>query len=245
MHAEGYGFESHLIHTNLMIMKRYILVFLLFSLISNISISQDTSKFSVNAGCDIVSRYIWRGQEYYNSPAFQPILSITSNGLFLTFFGSHSFQNTQFQESHTSIGWSNDLFSISLVDYYFYDAYGNDRYFKYDKNVTGHTLSIDASVTMSEEFPFTVLASYNIYGADTMYSNYIEMSYKNTGKIPLSFFVGFTGSDGWYGDGIGFVNTGISYNKLLNIGNVELPTYIKVIANPQKERLYIVFSVSL
>ena len=46
---------------------------------------------TLNFGADIVSRYIWRGYDFGNSPAIQPNLFFSLRGLNIGAWGSYSF----------------------------------------------------------------------------------------------------------------------------------------------------------
>ena len=92
------------------------------------------------------------------------------------------------------------------------------------------------------------------------YSNYFEIAYNKTIKnIDLSAFMGFTlnnpnaadskigynGETGFYGNGPGVVNLGVSISKGLKItDSYSLPLIASFILNPNAKRVYLVFGFS-
>jgi len=93
------------------------------------------------------------------------------------------------------------------------------------------------------------------------YSNYFELAYNSSIKdIDLSLFTGFTfnnpkgenkntgfiGESGFYGNGPGVVNLGVTASKLIKItDSYSLPITTSLITNPQAEKIFLVFGISL
>lgn len=93
------------------------------------------------------------------------------------------------------------------------------------------------------------------------YSNYFEIAYNNTLKNNISYniFLGFTlnnpkakndktgfiGEQGFYGNGPGVVNMGVTVNKSIKITNkYSLPITTSFIINPQAEKVFLIFGLS-
>lgn len=218
-------------------------------LIINVSYSQVTdtiSKWDYSIGSDFVSRYVWRGSDYFNSPAIQPTAEISYRNLAFGTWGSYTFANSNIQETDLYLSYSFWKIKLTCTDYFFINTNNvRNSYFIYNKDNTGHDFSLDAEYEMSEKFPLKILASYNFYGADTLNSAYFETSYKLTKNIPIEIFVGFTPYQGWYGNDIGIVNAGISLKKEYKLlGETNIPIYCKFIVNPQNENVFIVAGIT-
>jgi len=229
-------------------MNKIIKVILLMLIVSNSfsQVTDTTSKWNYSIGSDIVSRYVWRGSDYNNSPAIQPTAEISYKNFAFGAWGSYTFANAEIQEADLYLSYS--FWKIKMICYdYFYMNMNNARnsYFTYNKDKTGHDFSLDTEFLLSEKFPLKILISYNFYGADTLQSAYFETSYKLTKNIPLEIFVGYTPYQGWYGNDIGVVNTGICMKKEYKLlGEDVIPIYFKLIFNPQSENIYIVAGIT-
>lgn len=202
-------------------------------------------KGKINA--DLVSRYVWRGQEYYNSPAIQPLFALTCKNVSVGAWGSFSLVNSPVQETHTFVSYKYKLFQLTVWDYYFmdYTQWGNS-YFDYRPDSTGHDLSIDLAFLGTEKLPLKILASANIFGADSCNSMYFEADYTFGPKsYPIDVFIAFTPSEGWYGNGAGIINCGLGVLHEYKVNeSLTFPVYGKLILNPQRENLYVVFGIT-
>ncbi len=92
------------------------------------------------------------------------------------------------------------------------------------------------------------------------YSNYFEIDYSNSlNKIDYNIFIGFTlnspkkadpntgyiGESGFYGNGPGVVNLGITTSKPIKISNdFSLPVSVSLITNPQARKVFLTFGIS-
>ena len=164
-------------------------------------------KVTLNVGADLVSRYIWRGQNFGSSAAIQPTLSVDAFGFSLGAWGSYAFSRHTFWVNDTiSLDYSfNELdlflsytykyFTVMLVDYYAplpIDTLPGANYFHWKNKDTWHTLEVSLIFNGPEKFPIQVMASTLIYGADkgkdttgilglgtqNNYSTYFELSYQ-------------------------------------------------------------------
>jgi len=159
-------------------MKFSIIVSIFFTA-SLVSAQTDSSNIQFKVNADIASRYIWRGSDYFNSAAIQPDMElIYKDKIGIGAWGSFSFSNQPIQENDLFIFANINHFSIYIYDYFYMNQIVNNAYFNYDSKKTGHTLSADISYKISENFPLTILASYNFWGNDTLHSQYFELNYQ-------------------------------------------------------------------
>jgi len=222
-----------------------------------------------NAGADLVSRYIWRGKDYGNSPAIQPNLSFSYTGLKIGIWGSYCFvyreNSGNYAEFDPYISYTWKWFTLGVTDYFYPNGITpneNNHYFNYNSRTTGHTFEGSLTFTGPEKFPLQVLAGTLFYGADkgkdstgvyglgtkNNYSTYVEVSYsfqvKGIGVKP--FVGGIPFGSGWYGPYGGVVNAGLTISKSIKISKeYELPVYASVISNPQAQNVFLVFGISL
>jgi hypothetical protein len=83
--------------------------------------AQEDKKGCFDISADLVSRYVWRGVEFGNSPAIQPSLTYTKGGFSLGAWGNYSFNtNTRGTELDIFAAYAFDFgLSITVTDYYF------------------------------------------------------------------------------------------------------------------------------
>ena len=96
-------------------------------------------KVEASVGADIVSGYIWRGQDL-GGVSFQPSASIAYKGFSLEAWGSVGIEKTNAdgydaKELDLILGYSTGGFSISITDYWFNTGAG---YFHYGAHNTAH-----------------------------------------------------------------------------------------------------------
>lgn len=260
------------------IYKSFLLLFFLSVFITEGMSQADTAKqekkclanpaqFSV--GADIVSRYIWRGKDYGNSPAVQPNASFSIAGFKIGAWGSYGFVYNEkygnFTELDMSMSYTLKGFSVGITDYFFPNGITpneNNHYFNYNNRTTGHAFEASLSYTGPEKFPLQVSVNTLFYGADkgkdttgvyglgtdNNYSTYFEAAYSFTVKgIGVKPFIGaIPFGSAWYGPYGGVVNTGLTISKTIRITKeFGLPVYASLIANPQLENVFFVFGITL
>ena len=164
------------------------------------------AKITFNAGADLVSRYIWRGNDYGNSAAFQPTVSFSAYGITLGAWGSYALSRSKYwvndsvsldapyMECDLFLAYTYKYFTLVLFDYYTpspVDSLPGNNYFNWKNNTTFHTLEVNLIFDGPEKFPMHVLASTLVYGADkdkdstgvygegtkNNFSTYFELSY--------------------------------------------------------------------
>lgn len=222
-------------------------------------------KLSLNLGADLVSRYVWRGTDFSDSPGIQPYLSVAAGGFELGCWSAVSATNS-YKEVDMYAKYTIKNFSFLLTDYYIplvdtLDASPDTRYFIWDDKKTAHTLEGTFMYKGDEKFPLWVSANLFFYGNDkrwgydvkkdttdeSYYSSYFEAGYTfNIQGSSLDAFMGFTPAEGAYGNTLGVVNMGFTgYRKVKITDDYELPLKASLIFNPQASAVFFVFGITL
>jgi len=233
---------------------------------SQLSAQEKTNKDKLDFSADIMSRYIWRGLNLGgSSPSIQPNLEFSYGNFALGAWGAYSFSNTLTrQESDLYLSYTaGDLFNFTVTDYFFpYEDTIPNEYFNFNRDETGHLIELSAKFLGTEKLPLSLMVATNIYGADAkksngknQYSTYFELGYSfKVDKTSCNAFLGFTpnkpdagkGETGFYGNGPGFINLGITANKDIRItDSFTLPVSTSLITNPQAENIFLVFGITL
>ncbi|MFZ4520717.1 MAG: TorF family putative porin [Bacteroidales bacterium] len=166
------------------------------------------SNATFSAGADLVSRYIWRGADYGNSPAIQPAVAFSVAGFKAGFWGSYGLGQYSkkindstvanmgnYAEFDMYLSYSLKGFTIMAYDYFMPNSLSpntGNKYFNFNKASTGHTLEVCLSWAGPEKFPLQLFAGTLVYGADkdkdangvlgagsdNNYSTYFEAAYQ-------------------------------------------------------------------
>ena len=97
---------------------------LLSGLVPSTMMAQD--KVEASVGADLVSGYIWRGQNL-GGVSVQPSLGISYKGLSLGAWGSVGIESKDAKEFDLTLGYSIGGFSVSITDYWFDKTYTGRR----------------------------------------------------------------------------------------------------------------------
>jgi hypothetical protein len=133
-------------------------------------------------GTDLVSRYVWRGTDYGNSPAIQPTVSVSMKGFTLGAWGSYGLLNEftendfglpvnlgNYSEVDLYLSYTRNWFTVMLYDYFVADGLhpnsGSD-YFNWKNTSTGHTLEGSLIIEGPEQVPLRLTLATLFYGAD-------------------------------------------------------------------------------
>ena len=205
-------------------------------------------------GADVVSQYIWRGQNLGNV-ALQPTLGISYKGLSLTAWGSVGLSNAaDTKEYDWTLSYTLGGLNIGITDYWFNQG-GLDpdgRYFKYDAHGTNHVFE----GIIGYDFGFASLQwftnfSGNDYKEDgeRAYSSYIEA------VVPFKLStIEWTATAGavlnesvQYGtSGFAFTNLALKATKDIKISDTfSIPVFAQVVANPCSQMSYLVLGFTL
>jgi hypothetical protein len=217
--------------------------FLMMTLLGLWTSSTDSSaQVDVSVGADLMSRYVWRGTDFGDSPSIQPSIELSAENFVLGAWGAYATnkaagdENETYKEADLYAGYSfGEIFSLTLTDYYFPLAAEEEDYFDYDDN---HSFEISGTLTLNK---FSLLAGKFFAGSDDK-SLYFEAGY-DFGLV--NAFIG-AGDEAYSSDeDFNIVNVGIGASKEVKItDSFSLPISGSVIVNPEKENIYMVVGVS-
>lgn len=248
----------------------FLSIIILIILNSNTLFAQtDSTKSPISVGCDLMSRYVWRGTDFGGTPSIQPSISFEKSGFTIGAWGAYSTNfsgnNTGdiYKEADIFVGYTfKKIITLTVTDYFFPNDISDNKYFDYNNKTTNHVLETSLSFNGTEKLPLTVLLATNVYGADAkkinddgtvgniQFSTYAELGYsfKN-----LDVFIGTNmtqpdrekGESGYYGDYMGVVNLGVTSSKEIKITKTySLPLTVSFIINPQSEKIFLVAGFS-
>lgn len=231
-------------------MKKIVRTIVLADIALTMSVAaQAQNEVETNIGADLVSGYVWRGQDLGNA-AIQPSLSIGWQGLSLTAWGSVGLVSEDTKEFDLTLGYSSGDFSISVTDYWFNT---NPRYFDYAAHSTAHVFEAQVGY----DFGIASLNWYtNFAGADGVnkdgdraYSSYIQVGIPFTlGGLEWEAEVGATPwATSFYAetDGFAVCDVAVQATKELKISpSFSLPIFAKAAWNPATEGAHFVIGLS-
>ena len=222
------------------------------------AIAQDETenKIETMISGDIVSSYIWRGQDLGNV-SLQPTLGIGYKGLSLTAWGSVGLTNSDdTKEFDLTLAYTTGGFNIGITDYWFNAGLDPDnRYFMYNAHSTNHVFEAN----IGYDFGFASLQWYtNFAGNDGVnesgkraYSSYVEASVPfklatvdwtaTVGVIPYAttFYNEWT-------SGFSVTNLALKATKDIKItDSFSIPIFGQVVANPRTQKAYLVLGFTL
>lgn len=218
------------------------------------TLAQNEEKVETIISGDIVSSYIWRGQDL-GSAAIQPTLGVGYKGLSLTAWGSYGLVNSDdVKELDLTLAYSFGGLNIGVTDYWFDAGLDPDnRYFKYDAHGTNHLFEAN----IGYDFGIASLQWFtNFAGNDGVnndgkraYSSYVEAAVPfklssiewtaTAGAVP--FATTFYGTSG-------FAVTNLSLRATKEIKMTDtfsIPIFGQVTANPCSQKAYLVLGFTL
>lgn len=222
------------------IVSMVFIITLVFGLVSVLPVAAQ-----VNMNVDFMSRYVWRGADYGDSPSLQPELSYSSGGLVVgswaaipTNTGSPGGYEIDWFASY-AIGAGTGELLLMLTDYTF-PVPGAEDYF------TSNAHFVEGGVEYSgfAGLPLSVFTGMFLTN-DHDNSIYFELSYE---PEPLGFFIGGTPMESqMYGtSGAAIINAGISAGRTLAITDTfSIDVSSNVILNPYSEDLFFLIGFSL
>lgn len=234
-------------------MKTFLIVLfsilLLLPMLSRSQELEEEKEEPVSLGVDLVSRYLWRGLLYCNSPSIQPYVSFSKSGFTIGSWASYS-ALSEYAEVDLFVSFTAGPVSFSVYDYWATTTeYGDYKYFEWDKKETSHQLEASAVYTGPEGFPAVFTLATFFYGADLNASSdqnlstYFEMAYPfKIGQNATSAFVGFTPAKGIYSEyDYSVMNIGFNTSKEIEITDkYKLPLKATFAVNPAAERVFLV-----
>lgn len=217
---------------------------------STVAMAQD--KVEANVSADVVSQYIWRGQDL-GDVSLQPSLGVSYKGVSLSAWGNVGLSdNTDTKEFDLTLGYKTGRFNIGVTDYWFNSP--NERYFCYAAHETSHVFEANIGYDFG---PCTIQWYTNFGGndgvnskGDRAYSSYAELSVPfrlagcdwtaAAGVVPYA--------TSFYADANGFAVTNVSLKATRDINitkSFSVPLFAGVYANPSTEKAYFVVGFTL
>ena len=214
--------------------------------------AQDKIEASVSA--DIVSHYIWRGQDL-GGVSVQPGLGVSFKGLSLSAWGSAGLSNPMdVREFDLTLAYTIGGFNIGVTDYWF--NAGEDplaRYFYYRRDATNHVFEAN----IGYDFGFASLQWYtNFAGNDGFnpagkraFSSYLEAAVPFAlGGVDWSAAVGVVpfATDFYGAEKFSVVNLSLMASEDIRItDSFSVPVFAQLAFNPCSNAAYLVFGITL
>lgn len=231
-----------------------IALFALGLVMSLATFAQDEVEATISG--DIVSQYIWRGQDLGNA-AIQPTLGIAYKGLSLSAWGSYGIANSDdTKELDLTLTYTIGGFNIGITDYWTNDGGDpNARYLKYEAHSTNHVFEANVGY----DFGFASLQWYTNFAGDDglnkdgkrAYSSYFEAI------VPFKLAtVDWTATAGvvpyatdyyneWTSD-FSVTNVALKASKDIKITDTfSVPIFAELSANPRTQKAYLVLGLTL
>ena len=146
---------------------------------------QAGEKVEASVGADLVSRYVWRGQDL-GGVSVQPTIELGWNGLSLSAWGSVGFTREDTEEIDLTLGYERGGFSVSVTDYWTNEGSG---YFHYGARSTSHVF--EAGIDWNVEAGAVPWATdyYNATDEESSGANgfeVTEVSLQATKELPVT-----------------------------------------------------------
>ena len=234
-------------------MKKIVL-FAMGLVMSMSTIAQDEIETTISG--DIVSRYIWRGQDL-GDVSLQPTLGIGYKGFSLTAWGNVGLTNSEdTKEFDLTLAYTTGGFNIGITDYWFNTGLDPDnRYFMYNAHSTNHVFEAN----IGYDFGFASLQWYtNFAGNDGVnksgnraYSSYFEANVPfKLATVDWTATAGFIPfATSFYNDwtsGFSVTNLALKATKDIKItDSFSIPIFGQVVANPRTQKAYLVLGFTL
>ena len=210
--------------------------------------AKEKSGVGLTLGADLVSQYIWRGQDL-GHVSLQPTLGIDYKGLSLTAWGSVGISRAEDdKELDFTLKYETKGFSVGVNDYWFSEG----SYFQYHAHKTTHIWE----GFVGYDFGFLSATWYtNFAGNDGLngsgkraYSSYFELSAPfRLAKLDWAGTVGIVPWRTTSYDTNCFACTNVSLRATKDFvikQKYHLPVYADLISNPCSGKFYFVFGVA-
>ena len=253
-------------------MKRIVLLILMAVTLLPAGAQDDESKkdFSASAGLDLVSRYVWRGNDYANI-SVQPQLSVSWKGLSIEASSSIGFDKDDMQDLNITLSYSLRGFNIGVIDYWTKDVDEQNRYFYYDGHGP-HQLEANLGYTCK----YFSLQAYTMFlgndfkiNGDRAYSTYVELSVPfRAGGLDWDARVGITPMESagysitrtvpgilrdidvqeniyFYGEGFACNMASLRATKTLELKKFRIPVFAELHTNPYLQKAYFIAGIGI
>ncbi len=237
------------------------------AVLTGASFAPSAAAQEVSVGADLVSRYVWRGFDFGQSASVQPTIEFSSGDFAIGTWGSFALTDAGANELDLYASYAFGPLTVGVADYYFPTAsplFGEDAgdegsdFFNYRDGGDGsHYLEPYVAYQGDETFPLSILIATVVYN-DPTFSTYVEAGYGFTlADTDVGFTVGsvLALDSGDAGAGAGFygttrdatvTNLALSASREIPITDqFSLPIFGQLILNPETDRAFLVFGVSL
>lgn len=217
-------------------------------------------KVETEIGADLVSNYIWRGQDL-GGAAIQPSIGVSYKGLSLTAWGSYGLLDKDgTKEIDLTLAYTTGGLTVGLTDYYCMMggvATCPGKYFHYDSHDTDHVFEVNLGYDFGcfSVNWFTNVAGLDAYDVDgkRVYTSYFELAapFKlggldweaQLGAIPYSAGTGYY--DDVHAQDFAVTNITLKTSKEIDITpTFKLPLFGALTANPSTQSLYFTAGVT-
>ena len=202
-------------------------------------------KVEADISADIVSQYIWRGQDL-GHVSLQPTLGLNWRGLSLSAWSSVGLADSNdTREIDLTLSYTLGGLHVGVTDYWT-DNGVEPRYFKYDAHGTNHVFEANVGY----DFGLLSLDWYtNFAGADGVnnsekraYSSYVELAAPfRLGGADWTATLGVVpyATDFYDCNSFAVTNISLRAEKTLQLSSkFGLPLFAEFVANPRSERAY-------
>lgn len=219
------------------------------------SLAQEDSTFaekpglSFAGGLDWVSRYVWRGRDYEQSPAVQPWMEASWKGFTLGAWASYRLAGAGIQETDLYLTKNFGDFKVSVWDYYNFTDTLPGNYFDYRDATTGHLFELQVAWNSSwNHNSLDLLLGWFFAGYDKDRSYYVETRWTRilSENSKAGLVLGFTPKAGYYAPRAAIVEVGINYIQNMKFSDeFSVPLSLSLILNPEEKNLFLVAMLSL
>lgn len=221
-------------------------------------------------GGDVVSRYMWRGQDHGGFTVL-PEASLSWQGIKLDVNGSAAFENSDYREINLGLHFSRWGFTIGATDYWQTGIDPNNRYFHIEKQ-GAHQL--EGNIGYECKY-FSLMANTIVWGNDfkvtgkQAYSTYIELGipfriggvnwelkagmtpFESAGTVTREEVqtvlgkVSYDKYDYEYADKVSCVMASLRATKEIDLGFAQLPVFAELHTNPYLQTANLLFGVTI
>lgn len=245
------------------------LAFLAITLLPS-TISAQDDIFGAYVEADLVSRYMWRGQDK-GSISIQPEVGISLWDFSFLAKGNVGFDKDDEQEINLTLGYEKFGFNIGVTDYWQTGLDPENRYFYFKGENTAHRLEGNLGYT-AEYFS---LQAYTIFwgndyklNGDRAYSTYVELAVPfHIGDIDIEGKVGITPMESagkmvltgtkdalgydqkeakyFYGNGFTCNLVSARVTKTFHYKSMQFPIYAELHTNPYLQKANFLVGISV
>ena len=211
-------------------------------------------KVETTVATDVVSSYIWRGQDLGNV-SLQPTLGVSYKGLSLSAWSSVGLTDpNDTKELDLTLGYTIGGLNIGITDYWFNAGLDpQSRYFKYDAHGTNHLFEANVGYDFGVASVqwFTNFAGNDGTNKDgkRAYSSYLEVVVPfNLSAIEWTATAGAVpfATTAYDTSGFAVTNLALKATKEIKVtDSFSVPVFAQVAANPCSQKAYLVFGFTL